>query len=77
MNKTKVISVRIDEQLLTQIDEKVANMTYRKRNDLICALLRFANQVASTKQLEKICSFFPEHGDVLDEFEFKYHREHK
>lgn len=77
MNKTKVISVRIDEQLLAQIDEKVSHMSYRKRNDLICALLRFANQVAVPSQLEKICCFYPEFGDVLDEFEFKYHREHK
>ena len=77
MNKTKVISVRIDEKLLAQIDEKVSNMSYRKRNDLICGLLRFADQVAVTSQLEKFCSFYPEYGDVLDEFEFKYHREHK
>ncbi len=47
MNKTKVISVRIDEKLLTQIDEKVSQMTYRKRNDLICGLLRLANHVAA------------------------------
>lgn len=77
MNKTKVISVRIDEHLFTQIDEKVSHMTYRKRNDLICGLLRFASRIESTKQLEKICNFFPELGDVLDEFEFKYHREYK
>lgn len=77
MNKTKVISVRIDEQLLAQIDEKVSNMTYLTRNDLICGLLRFANHVAVPSQLEKFCYFFPEFGDVLDEFEFKYHREHK
>lgn len=77
MNKTKVISVRIDEKLLAQIDEKVSNMNYLNRNDLICGLLRIANQVARTSQLEKFCSFYPEHGDVLDKFEFKYHREHK
>lgn len=77
MNKTKVISVRIDEQLLAQVDKKVLHMNYQTRNDLICGLLRFANQVAVTYQLEKFCSFYPEWGDVLDEFEFKYHREHK
>lgn len=77
MNKTRVISVRIDEQLLTQIDEKVSHMTYRKRNDLICGLLRFASRIESTNQLEKFCNFFPEFGDVLDEFVFKYHRGHK
>lgn len=77
MNKTKVISVRINEQLLTQIDEKISHVTFWKRNDLICGLLRIANQVARTSQLEKFCSFYPEHGDVLDKFEFKYHREHK
>ena len=77
MNKTKVISVRIDEQLLTQIDKKVSLMYYRKRNELICGLLRFASQVDSTRQLEKFCSFHPEFGDVLDGFEFKYHRQYK
>lgn len=77
MNKTKVISVRIDEQLLAQVDKKVLHMNYQTRNDLICGLLRFANQVATPSQLEKFCRFFPEHGDVLDEFEFKYHRGHK
>lgn len=77
MNKTKVISVRIDEKLLAQIDEKVSHMTYYKRNDLICGLLRLANHVADTHQLYKFCSFFPEWGDVIDEFEFKYHRENE
>lgn len=77
MNKTKVISVRIDEQLLAQIDEKVSNLRYITRNDLICGLLRLANQVAVPSQLEKFGYFFPDFGDVLDEFEFKYHREHK
>ena len=77
MNKTKVISVRIDEQLLTEIDKKVSNMTYRKRNDLIGGLLRFASRIESTNQLEKFCNFFPEFGDVLDGFEFKYHRKYQ
>lgn len=77
MYKTKVISVRIDEQLLTQIDEKVSHMTYHKRNDLICGLLRLANHVATPGCLERFCRFYPEWGDVLDEFEFKYHREHR
>lgn len=77
MNKTKVISVRIDEKLLAQIDEKVSHMTYHKRNDLICGLLRLANHVATPSRLEQFCFFYPEWGDVLDEFEFKYHRGHK
>lgn len=77
MNKTKVISVRIDEKLLAQIDEKVSHVTYRKRNDLICGLLRLANHVAEKYPIERFCYFYPEWGDVLDEFEFKYHRAHK
>ena len=77
MNKTKVISVRIDEQLIAQIDKKISHMNCRTRNDLICGLLRFANHVDVPSQLEKFICFFPEFGDVLDEFEFKYHREHK
>lgn len=77
MNKTKVISVRIDEKLLAEIDEKVSHMTYRKRNDLIYGLLRLANHVATPGRFEQICSFYPEWGDVIDEFEFKYHREHR
>lgn len=77
MNKTKVISVRIDEKLLDQIDEKVSNMRAINRNDLICGLLRLANHVAAPGRLERICGFYPEWGDVIDEFEFKYHRVYK
>lgn len=77
MNKTKVISVRIDEQLLAQIDEKVSHMTSRKRNDLICGLLRLANLVAKTYPIERFCYFYPEWGDVLDDFVFEFHRGHK
>lgn len=74
MNKTKVISVRIDEELLTQIDEKVSQMNNQTRNDLICGLLRLANHVANTYPIERICYFYPKWGDVLDDFVFEFHR---
>lgn len=77
MKGTKLVSVRIDEDVLAKIDLLVSKMSYRKRSDIINAALRMIAYADGLKMAEKACKFYPQFGDVIDKFEFEYHREHK
>lgn len=77
MKGTKLVSVRIDEDVLAKIDQLANKSTYRKRSDIINAALRMIAYSDGSKMAEKACQFWPQFGDVIDKFEFEYHREHK
>ena len=77
MKGTKLVSVRIDEDVLAKIDQIAGNSTYRKRSDIINGALRMIAYSDGSKMAEKACQFWPQYGDVIDKFEFEYHREHK
>ena len=77
MKGTKLVSVRIDEDVLAKIDLLVSKVSYRKRSDIINGALRMIAYSDGSKMAEKACKFWPQYGDVIDKFEFEFHREHK
>lgn len=77
MKGTKLVSVRIDEDVLAKIDQFASNSTYRSRSDIINGALRMIAFSDGSKMAEKACKFWPQYGDVIDKFEFEFHREHK
>jgi Arc/MetJ-type ribon-helix-helix transcriptional regulator len=77
MKATKLVSVRIDEDVLAKIDQLANKSTFRKRSDIINAALRLIAFADNSKIADKACQFWPQFGDVIDKFEFEYHREHK
>lgn len=77
MEKMKLISVRVDPRDLDKLDNCANNLFYRKRSDLIQAAIRLMLAACEKGQAEKVCRFTPRWGDVVDEFRFEFHREHK
>lgn len=77
MKGTKLVSVRIDEDVLAKIDQLAGNTTYRSRSDIINGALRMIAYSDGSKMADKACKFWPQYGDVIDVFIFEYHREHK
>lgn len=64
MNQTKLVSVRMDEQLLAKIDEIAKRHTYWKRSAVICNLL------------EAVVTKFTD-GDVYNMLRHHYYRRNK
>lgn len=77
MAATKLISVRIDDDVIKIIDEKVKGDRYGNRSDLIAAAVRLMAWAIQNGQAHKIQRFWPQYGDVVDSFELTYHREHR
>lgn len=77
MENLKLISVRVDPKDLAKLEEYANKLFYRKRSDLIQAAIRLMLVACEKGQAEKVCRFTPQWGDVVDEFKFEFHREHK
>lgn len=77
MGKTKLVSVRIDEDLLNAIDSLQGGYRYHSRSLYIQAGLKLIIELCKRGDGRKALYFWPEGGDVVDEISFKYHREHK
>lgn len=77
MRGTKLISVRIDEDFLAKIDAYCDRSDYRKRSDVINAAVRLLATAGDDKFIAKVCTYWPQYGDVIDKLELEYHREHK
>lgn len=74
MKPAKLVSVRLDEDDLKIIDEAAGQLEFRKRSDYINAAVRFMAWAIKENQQLKILRFRPRFGDVVDQFDFKYHR---
>lgn len=77
MSKSKLVSVRIDEELLERIDLIVGGSPYWNRSTYIQAGLKLLVELNKRGLDRGVIRFCPEFGDVVDEISFKYHREHK
>lgn len=77
MATTKLISFRVDEDDLSIIDNAVAKNGYRKRSDYMNAALRLMAWASQNGKADQILRFHPHFGDVVDSFDFKYHRQHR
>lgn len=73
MGKTKLISVRVDEKDLKVIDEHCANISWRKRSDVINAGVTLAALAIKNGLIKDILYYHPPYWEV-DEFTFKCHR---
>ena len=77
MENLKLVSVRIDPRDLEDLDKIVENSSYVKRSDLIQAGIKLylaAHQMGKGMDVRR---FSPRWGDVVDKFEFEYHRGHR
>lgn len=70
----KVVSVRIESDLLDYIDESVLYESYFKRSDVINCALRVAVEYYKRKRKHLGRGFYPQFGDVIDKLEFEFHR---
>lgn len=73
----KVVSVRIESDLLEYIDKSVEGEFYFKRSDVINCALRVAVEYHKRKRKHLGRGFYPQFGDVIDIIEFECHREYK
>lgn len=77
MKSKRLVSVRLDEDDLQVIDKACGSKVYIKRSDFICKAVSFMAWAISNKEADKLLKFWPEFGDVVDKFDFQYHRSHK
>lgn len=77
MNKSKLVSVRIDEELLKKIDKIVEWKKYYNRSTYIQAGLKLMVEMNERGLDVDAIHFCPEFGDVVDKISFEFHREHK
>lgn len=75
MAQKKLVSVRLNEDDLAQIDDWASKQPYRKRSDVIDAAVRFAAWLIRQGYMHKLDRFWPK-WDSVDNFQFDYHREH-
>lgn len=74
MAQKKLVSVRLDEEDLAQIDNWASRQPYHKRSDAIDAAVRFTAWLIRQGYMHKIIRFWPMY-DTVDNFDFNYHRE--
>ncbi len=77
MENQKLISVRVDPNALRVIDQNAKLNSIYKRSTYIDAAVKFVAWVIEHDRPEKLLNFYPEYGDIVDEFRFEYHREHR
>lgn len=77
MKAAKLVSVRLDEDDLNIIDAAAQSGGYRKRSDYINAAVRLMAWAIKERKDDVIWRFYPCFGDVVDQFELKYHRGHR
>lgn len=73
MTKSKLVSVRIDEDLLAKVDEIALKEQYYSRSSMIEAGLQMIVAGYQNKQVQKPWMFHPR-WDEITEFVFKYRR---
>ena len=72
-----MVSVRLNEESVASLEKYCKKDGYETRSHLINKAVNFIAYLIETNQFEKIKGFYPRFGDVVDEFTFKFHREHK
>lgn len=75
MEGTKLVSVRLPEGIVKQLD-KYGKDGY-SRSNLIYAGCKLILVAAKRGKAWPALRFAPEFGDVVDDYVFEYHREHK
>lgn len=77
MDKSKVVSVRVPCKILEEMEKAAKKSIYYNKSDFINAGIKLVLAARKEGKTKELFTFFPEYGDVVDEFVFKYHREVK
>ena len=64
MSNKKLISIRVEEDALTKIEEMISTYDYYNRSDVINGLLRVAADVMSTKQIVDCIRYESRYYDI-------------
>lgn len=75
MENLKLVSVRLDPRDLEIIDKECRRSMWRKRSSYISQAVALMAALIKDGRAKKVLSFYPQYGDVIDEFVLKYHRE--
>lgn len=75
MEKMKLVSIRIPEDELNELNRLAGQLSYYDRSDLIRAAIRVLIVCHQYVSLMRFLCFLPRWGDKVDSFEFTYHRE--
>lgn len=77
MEELKLVSVRLSKRDLAVIDEFCETNPFYLKSDVFRHAVSLAAALIDSGAMGKVMRFHPHCGDVLDDFEFKYHREVK
>ena len=77
MENLKLVSVRIEPKDLETIQEWCRHMSYTKQSDVVRSAIGMAVWMIKNGHGQSLCKFYPQYGDVVDKFDFQYHREHR
>lgn len=77
MRETKLISVRLDAEDIADIDQWCKGSYGWKRSAVISQAVALARVLVQSGHAQKLLHFNPRYGDVIDEFNLTYHREHR
>lgn len=75
MEKMVLVSLRVEPETIKEIEEATKNYPYYKKSDIMRKALELAAYMCSQGMTRKLCYFSPLYGDVVDKFEFEYHRD--
>lgn len=75
MRETKLISVRLSADDLKTIDHFCEVDHFSTRSRLIYSAVHLMAALVKRNEISKITRFYPEFGDVIDEFTLEYHRD--
>lgn len=76
MDKTKLISIRVSEESLKEIDGFAKKKYWMKRSKVINSAIDFMAWAIKNGHGSKIRMFNPK-WDEVEKFDFDYHRKHK
>ena len=74
MRQTKLISVRLDEEDIADIDKWCKENRYWKRSAIISQAVALARVLVQTGHANELLLFHPRCGDVIDDLKLTYHR---
>lgn len=75
MRQTKLISVRLDAEDITDIDQWCSKDRIWKRSAVISQAVALARVLVQSGRAKDLMNFNPRYGDVMEEFKLTYHRE--
>lgn len=77
MANLKLVSVRLQASDIEALEEAASHKEYYDRSDFIRAAVSLMAALCKDGRYDKVLSFRPRSGDVIDSFDLTYHREHR